>query len=119
MAREILGHIDCPHCGLDKGMRITLDKSGAPFGYCEGDCSGQMRVGGNAARVAKFYARHPHLNQGAIAVSAPVPAPAPKPEAKPEKIAPKKAAPVVAVEVVAVAPKKLSIFEQLAGVTHV
>jgi hypothetical protein len=118
MAREILGHIDCPHCGMSGGMRITLDKSGAPFGYCEGDCSGQMRVGGNAARIAKFYAKHPHLKTSSLNVPStqedkkPEPAPAPKAE----KPAPKKAAQPA--PPAPSAPRKLSIFEQLAGVTH-
>lgn len=91
-ARVLLGHIDCPCCGHEKGMRVTLDKNGEPFGYCEANCSQQMRVGGDAMRVAAFYRRHPHLHQGAqaaqapaaapVTVSAPVPAPAPAAKAK-------------------------------------
>jgi hypothetical protein len=108
MGREILGHINCPHCGFSSGMRITLDKSGAPFGYCEANCSGQMRVGGSASRVAKFYAIHPHLKKGTETPSTVT-------EPEPEKIATKKAAHSVAP---LPAPKKPSIFEQLAGVTH-
>lgn len=104
MSREILGHIDCPHCGHEKGMRITPDKSGAPFGYCEANCNGQMRVGGNARRVESFYAKHPNVKRPAgQEVATP----------EPEKIAPKKAAPVETAQ----PPRKLSLFEQMAGIT--
>lgn len=60
---NLLGYIDCPACGLVKGMRITEDKSGNPFGYCEGDCDQQLRIGGNPARVEKFYKHHPHIKR--------------------------------------------------------
>lgn len=100
MAKEILGHIDCPHCGYTDGMRITLDKSGAPFGFCEANCNGQMRIGGNVARVKAFYAKHPHLKAPEDSQPAPAavaPAPAEKKPAAPVKVEkeapPKKAAP--------------------------
>jgi hypothetical protein len=60
---EVLGFIDCPHCGLKDGMRITEDKNGEPFGFCEAECDGQLRVGGKARRVEKFYTKHPHLRR--------------------------------------------------------
>lgn len=83
---EILGSIDCPHCG--ESMKVKTDKNGEPFGHCE-HCSGQLRVGGNALRVANFYRKWPGLKQpGAEAApptqeqkaAAPAPnkAPAPK-----------------------------------------
>ena len=87
-------------------MRITPDKSGAPFGYCEGDCSGQMRVGGNAARIEKFYAKNPHIKRvGPLT-------------ATPEKIEIEPAAREIEPAKVSkpVPPKKLSMFDQLAGV---
>lgn len=59
MAREILGHIDCPTCGTKAGMRITHDKNGEPFGYCEAGCNQQMRIGGDKRRVSAFVARYP------------------------------------------------------------
>lgn len=59
MAGEILGHIDCPSCGTVGGMRITLDKNREPFGFCEAECNQQLRVGGNARRVALFVALYP------------------------------------------------------------
>lgn len=105
MSKEILGHINCPHCGYENGMRITLDKSGAPFGYCEADCNGQMRIGGNPGRVAKFYAKYPHIKAPG----------AETPAAEPEKIAPKKAAPVIEPAPVKV-PAKKSLFEQLGAI---
>lgn len=90
MAREILGHIDCPCCGTVKGMRITHDRNGEPFGFCEANCNQQMRVGGDKRRVAAFVARYPWAggrpaDPPDIApppVTAPVPAPAPKAPAK-------------------------------------
>ena len=83
MAGPVLGHIDCPSCGTPKGMRITHDKNGDPFGYCEATCSQQMRVGGLADRVRRFVARYPWAGPvtgtGPAAAPAPVPVPAPAP----------------------------------------
>lgn len=56
---RVLGHIDCPTCGTVRGMRITHDKNGHPFGYCEAECSQQLRIGGDMRRVRKFIARYP------------------------------------------------------------
>lgn len=67
--REIIGHIDCPACGTAGGMRVTKDKNGDPFAYCEAECSLQIRFGGDARRVAKFLARYPW----AASVTVPVP----------------------------------------------
>lgn len=72
-------------------MRVTLDKNGDPFGYCEAECSQQMRIGGDARRVRKFLARFPWAakaktpeaggsqvaavaSRPAVTVTAPVPA---------------------------------------------
>ena len=100
MSREILGHIDCPTCGTAKGMRITQDKNGDPFGYCEAECSQQMRIGGDKRRVKAFAARYPWAMPPAVTAPAPAAAPAPAPAAAPAKAAaPKptaKAAPVPA-----------------------
>lgn len=57
--RDILGHIDCPTCGTAAGMRITHDKNGDPFGYCEAECGQQLRVGGDRYRIKAFLARFP------------------------------------------------------------
>jgi len=57
--KEVLGHIDCPACGEKAGMRITLDKNGAPFGFCEANCDAQLRIGGSAQRVAAFLRMYP------------------------------------------------------------
>lgn len=59
MAKEILGHIDCPTCGMAGAMRVTLDKNGEPFAFCEAGCNQQLRVGGDKRRVAQFVARYP------------------------------------------------------------
>jgi hypothetical protein len=82
-AVHVLGHIDCPTCGTVGGMRITADKNGDPFGYCEAECSQQLRVGGDARRVRKFLARYPwaagqEQQQTAPAVKAPDRDPAPQ-----------------------------------------
>lgn len=69
-------------------MRITHDKNGHPFGYCEAECSQQLRIGGDVRRVRKFLARFPWAagtGEPATAPAAPaapvtatVPAPATK-----------------------------------------
>lgn len=85
MKGELLGYIDCPHCGLEDGMRVTEDKNGEPFGFCEAECDGQLRVGGKARRVEKFYQLHPHLRKR------PTIAPAPQVAAGAVPVAPAKA----------------------------
>jgi hypothetical protein len=91
MTKKILGHIDCPSCGTAKGMRISADRNGDPFGFCEAECGQQLRIGGNVRRVRAFLARFPWA-AGApvtgtvtepatpaappVTVAAPVPAPA-------------------------------------------
>ncbi len=92
--KEALGYITCPTCGTHDGMRITHDKNGDPFGYCEANCGQQMRIGGDKRRVRDFLARFPQFApkaEPAAATSAePVPVPVvtvpvaePKPPAKP------------------------------------
>lgn len=86
MAREkdVLGYIDCPACGHAGGMRITHDKNGEPFGFCEANCDQQLRIGGNRRRVAAFVARFP-WSAGKPAAPVPVPVPEKKaPAGKPE-----------------------------------
>lgn len=112
MSREILGYIDCPHCGEAERMRVTPDKSGAPFGYCE-ECNGQLRIGGNSTRVEAFYRKNPAVKRPGQAGEA---APIVVQPVEVKKTAPKKAAPVIEPAPVIAPPKKLSIFDQLAGV---
>lgn len=82
MAKEVLGHIDCPTCGTKAGMRVTLDRNGEPFGFSEACCNQQLRVGGDKRRVAAFVARYPWAAGKPAApaptgtATAPVPAPA-------------------------------------------
>jgi hypothetical protein len=94
MAGKTLGHIDCPTCGTHKGMRITHDKNGDPFGYCEVTCSQQMRIGGEKSRVRRFIERFPWAASPVTVTppepapaqkAKPVPAPAPVPEITPVK----------------------------------
>ena len=119
MARDVLGHIDCPCCGHAKGMRITADKNGAPFGYCEANCNVQMRVGGDARRVAAFVARY-RWAAGKPAEAAPAAAATPtvaaSAPAKPKAAAPAKAAPTPT-PTPAAAPKRASVgpFDFLMG----
>lgn len=82
--REILGHIDCPACGTKGGMRITHDKNGDPFGFCEAECNQQMRVGGSARRVALFLKMYPWAGEKK-SVSVPVQVQEKQPE-KPAQI---------------------------------
>lgn len=116
MAREILGHIDCPHCAEVARMRITPDKNGAPFGYCE-ECNGQLKVGGNQSRVAAFYRKYPQIKKP----GEPSPVHPGTKEDTPPAVAP---TPPAAVAKAPEAPKpkaahrKLSIFEQLEGITQ-
>ena len=77
-ANRVKGHIDCPTCGTKGAMRITHDKNGDPFGFCEAGCNQQMRIGGSAHRVAAFVRRFPW---------------AAKPASEPEAAAPEAAKP--------------------------
>lgn len=63
--RTILGHIDCPTCGMAAAMRISEDKNGDPFGYCEANCGQQLRIGGDRRRVRDFFNRYPNLQRRA------------------------------------------------------
>jgi hypothetical protein len=85
---EIKGHIDCPVCGTAGGMRITPDRNGQPFGFCEAECEAQLRIGGKSSRVRKFFAKYPQIaGKFAVTVTAPeAPAamPAPAQEKAPE-----------------------------------
>ena len=103
MSKTILGHIACPTCGTASGMRITHDKNGHPFGFCEAACGQQLRIGGDLRRVAAFVARYPWAAipvtgtvtgstepkpATAPATPAPVAAPAPAPKAPAKAAAP-------------------------------
>jgi hypothetical protein len=74
MANEkvILGRITCPSCGEQEAMRITTDKNGAPFGYCDMNCEVQLRLGGNQLRVKSFLLKHPHIKAAYEATKNPV-----------------------------------------------
>ncbi len=96
MAREVLGHIDCPTCGTKGGMRITPDKNGDPFGYCEAECNQQMRIGGDKRRVKAFAARYPWAMPPAAPVTAPAPATTQEPAPAPAKAKAAKPAPAPA-----------------------
>ncbi len=94
--KKILGHIDCPTCGARNGMRITHDKNGEPFGYCEANCSQQLRIGGDARRVRAFVDRYPWALPPPVSVPKTVPDTAPAPPAPvpvPVQVPPKKAKP--------------------------
>lgn len=115
--REVLGHIDCPSCGTSKGMRITHDKNGHPFGYCEAECSQQLRIGGDLRRVRKFVARYPWAaapgtDTGAPSAAAPVTEPKPAPKPVPVT-APKAAPKPVTVTAPAAKPKAAGVFDFL------
>lgn len=79
MQKPALGHIDCPTCGAAKGMRITHDKNGHPFGFCEEGCGQQLRTGPSPMRVREFIKRYPFAAKAAQPAPAPAPEPAPAP----------------------------------------
>lgn len=114
--KTTLGHIDCPTCGTKGGMRITHDKNGEPFGYCEDGCMQQMRIGGKPRRVAAFVARYPWAAGKALApvpakpVTVPESTPAPAP-AKPVTVKAKPPAPAPAP--VPAKPKSANPFDYL------
>ena len=88
MAKEILGRVDCPFCHLSQGVRVTHDKNGQPFGYCDGGCHGQMKVGGDAHRVARFVEKYPWAAPLNAAKPVSVPVREPEPEAVQPVMAP-------------------------------
>lgn len=92
--REILGHIDCPTCGTAGGMRVTKDKNGDPFGYCEANCGQQLRIGGDKRRVRDFIARFPWAggaeNPVTVTDTKTAPEPVKEPEQKPQAMPPKR-----------------------------
>lgn len=59
---DILGYIGCPSCGTADGMRITRDKNGHPFGWCEKNCGQQLRVGPDQRRIRDFFKLYPQLS---------------------------------------------------------
>jgi len=59
--KTIHGRIDCPCCGHEKGMRVTADKNGKPFGFCDANCGVQLRIGGDKFREEKFKKRYPAI----------------------------------------------------------
>ena len=63
MANEktIHGRIDCPCCRTKDGVRVTADKNGQPFGFCDANCGLQLRIGGDAWRVTQFKRQHPKI----------------------------------------------------------
>lgn len=82
---EILGYIDCPTCGTDHGMRITRDKNGHPFGWCEKSCGQQLRVGPDPRRVRDFFKLYPQLTERADVPPVPAAVVPPAPPAPPPK----------------------------------
>lgn len=60
-SKIVYGRISCPHCHMIDAMRITADKNGQPFGFCDLNCGGQLKIGGNPFRVNKFFEAHPGI----------------------------------------------------------
>lgn len=59
--KTIYGRIDCPCCKTKDGVRITKDKNGEPFGFCDAKCEVQIRLGGKAYRVGEFARAYPEI----------------------------------------------------------
>lgn len=76
-------------------MRITQDKNGDPFGFCDANCAAQLRIGGSPHRVAAFRRLYPWA--GPVTVTGTAPAAQVEPEQvreqEQEKKAPAKRAP--------------------------
>ena len=58
---ELLGRMACPSCLMADAMRVTEDKNGHPFGFCDANCGQQLRVGPDNFRIQKFLAAHPGM----------------------------------------------------------
>lgn len=67
--KPTIGTIPCPHCG--ETMNVKRDKNEDPFGHCE-ECAGQLRVGGNPARLRKFIAKYPWAAKPVVGAAGPV-----------------------------------------------
>jgi len=126
MSKTVLGHIDCPTCGKADAMRITADRNGDPFGFCEDGCGQQLRVGGKPGRVRAFVARYPWASASPVTVTVPEPAPAPAPKPVPvaapatpaPKVAPAAKLPPAAPPPAPPAPAKASTWAPLMGIKH-
>jgi len=59
--KTIYGRIDCPICKTKDGVRITKDKNGEPFGFCDAKCEQQLRIGGKGYRVGEFARAYPEI----------------------------------------------------------
>jgi len=79
--KTIHGRIDCPCCGTKDGVRITSDKNGQPFGFCDAKCGQQLRIGGDVYRVEQFYKANPAI--AAAMLEKPVTVTEPKPAQAP------------------------------------
>lgn len=56
---DVLGRMDCVCCGGKGTVRVSQDKNGDPFGFCErGGCCMQYRFGGKESRVEMFNEYH-------------------------------------------------------------
>lgn len=64
---ELLGRMACPSCLMVDGMRVTEDKNGHPFGFCDANCGQQLRVGPDNFRIQKFLAAHPAMRPRPLA----------------------------------------------------
>jgi hypothetical protein len=89
--KEVFGRVTCPCCRVSDAMRITKDKNGSPFGFCDASCEVQLRIGGSQYRVNKFYEAHPLIKKKMLieavegAIPAMVKAAEPVKTVKPEK----------------------------------
>lgn len=78
-------------------MRVTPDKNGDPFGFCDANCAAQLRIGGNRQRVEAFrrmypWAAAPGPVDPVMVTDTVTPAnPVQEPEPEPPKAKPKRA----------------------------
>ncbi len=91
--KTIYGRIDCPICKTKDGVRITKDKNGEPFGFCDAKCEQQLRIGGKDYRVEAFAKSYPEIYKaikGEAVADTVTETKAPAVEKKPEEVAPQK-----------------------------
>ena len=69
---NVIGRINCPVCGKENGVRITPDRNGKPFGFCDMGCDFQMRIGGKPRRESAFLNLYPKFKAAFGVQSAPV-----------------------------------------------
>lgn len=89
MAKKLIGHADCPECGLEAD--VGLDKNGHPYRFCP-DCEAQHFTRGKEKLVESLKKKTRPLTARENPLPGPAPDPAPAPGPAPAPAAAKKRA---------------------------